>query len=309
MPAPGRRFAAISAVSAVAVLLVALHAPAVFAQRQLGKIQPLNPAPKPPEQTESRNAEPPKVGKVEPISPALCQDMKLHGVLTAEAPVGCARLSLVTFQYFGFDNHVHDDGQVVVMDAAAPHVLGIFAKLEAMRFPIAKARLMDRYDGDDEAAMADDNTSAFNGRKIVGGSSISLHAYGLAIDLNPIQNPFVRRAGANLKFDPAAGIEYANRTKDRPWKMPRLGLAESVIDVFADGGFLIWGGYWNDPVDYQHFQVGRSFAEQLTRLPPVQAANVFNAHLERYRACRAGPAHSSRTECVAGSTPGGRPDF
>ena len=219
MPAPNRHFAPVSAVSAVVLLLVVLHAPAAPA-------------------TGPRSAEEPRVGNVEPISPALCKDMKLHKVLTAPAPVGCARLSLVTFRYFGFDGAVHDNGQVVVMDAAAPHVLGIFAKLEAMRFPIAKARLMDRYDGDDDAAMADDNTSAFNGRKIVGGSSISLHAYGLAIDLNPIQNPFVRRAGANLKFDPPAGIEYANRTKDRPWKMLRPGLAESVIDVFADGGFL-----------------------------------------------------------------------
>jgi hypothetical protein len=289
MPAPSRFFPPITAASAVAVLLVALHAPAAFAMQ--------------------RNADEPKAGKVEPISPALCKDMKLHKVLTADAPVGCARLSLVAFRYFGFDGAVHDDGQVVVMDAAAPHVLGIFAKLEAMRFPIAKAQLMDRYDGNDDAAMADDNTSAFNGRKIVGGSSISLHAYGLAIDVNPVQNPFVTRSGANLKFDPPGGIDYANRTKDRPWKAPHLGLAESVIDVFADGGFLIWGGYWSDPVDYQHFQVGRSLAEELARLPAAQAADVFNAHLERYRACRAGPAHSSRAACVAASTPGGRPDF
>jgi hypothetical protein len=285
MRAQSRRVASIGALSAAAaaLLLVAVKATAA--------------------------ASPERPGKIEAISPALCEDMKLHKVLTAQAPVGCARLSLVTFGYFGFDGAVHDNGQVVVMDAAAPHVLGIFAKLEEMRFPIAKAKLMNQYGGNDDASMADDNTSALNARRIVGGSSISLHAYGLAIDINPVQNPFVTRSGTSLKFDPPAGSAYANRFNDRPWKKARPGMAESVIDVFADGGFLIWGGYWDDPVDYQHFQVGRSLAEQLVRLPPVQAAKAFDAHLDRYRACRAGPAHVSRATCVANSTPGGRPDF
>lgn len=282
MHAQSRYFAPICAlVVAAALLLIAAHA-AAAASRE-------------------------RPGKIEAISAALCEEMKLHKVLTADAPVGCARLSLVDFPYFGFDGHVHGDGEIVVMDAAAPYVLGIFAKLQEMRFPIAKARLMDRYDGNDDAAMADDNTSAFNARKIAGSSSISLHAYGLAIDINPVQNPSLRLSGAAPKFSPPSGIAYANRFNDRPWKSARAGMVEIVIDVFADGGFLIWGGYWDDPVDYQHFQVGRSLAQELARLPPTQAAAAFTAAVERYRACRAGNA--SRTECVAKSTPNGHPDF
>src|SRR2546423_5276976 len=196
MPALHRHFGTIGALSAAAaVLLVAANATTAFAmQRQPGKIQPVYPAESKARKLEVPGPDQAKAGKIEPISPALCENMKIHKVLTAEAPIGCARLNLVTFRYFGFDGRIHDDGEVVVMDAAAPHVLGIFAKLEEMRFPIAKAKLMDHYDGNDDASMADDNTSAFNGRKIVGGSSISLHAYGLAIDVNPIQNPFVRRS-------------------------------------------------------------------------------------------------------------------
>jgi hypothetical protein len=283
-PAPRRYVAPTCVVSAaVAVLLVASSVAALAMQT--------------------------KPGTIEAVSPALCEDMRIHKVLTSEAPVGCSRLSLVTFPYFGFDGRVHGDGEIVVMDAAAKHVAGIFSKLAEMRFPIAKAKLMNRYDGNDDAAMADDNTSAFNARKIVGGSAISLHAYGLAIDINPVQNPFVTRSGTSLKFDPPAGIAYANRFNDRPWKEARPGMAESVIDVFADGGFLIWGGYWSDPIDYQHFQAGRSLARELAGLPPAQAASAFDAVVERYRACRAGSAHASRTACVANSTPGGRPDF
>jgi hypothetical protein len=274
-------------------------------------------APKATPKTESRTESRPAIeaapapmtrtGAAEPISAALCDDMKRHKVLTPDAPVGCARLSLVRFSYVGFDGQIHSDGEIVVMDVAAEHVLRIFAKLQEMRFPIARAKLLNHYDGNDDASMAEDNTSAFNARKIVGGSSLSLHAYGLAIDLNPIQNPYVKRSGPTLTFDPPAGAEYANRFNDRPWKTARPGLAEAVIDVFADQGFLIWGGYWGDPIDYQHFQVTRSLAEQLARLPQAQAQAEFERFVERYRNCRSSAA-SSRPACIMASSRTGRPD-
>jgi hypothetical protein len=84
-------------------------------------------------------------------------------------------------------------------------------------------------------------------------------------------------------------------------------LAEAVIDVFADQGFLIWGGYWGDPIDYQHFQVTRSLAEQLARLPQAQAQAEFERFVERYRNCRSSAA-SSRPACIMASSRTGRPD-
>jgi D-alanyl-D-alanine carboxypeptidase len=248
-----------------------------------------------------------KADSIEPISPMLCQDMKVHKVLTDGAPVGCPRLSLVKFSYFGFDEQIHRDGEIMVMDAAAEHALQIFSKLKEMHFPIAKATLLNHYDGNDDASMADDNTSAFNARKIVGGTSLSLHAYGLAIDINPIQNPYAKRSGRAMTFDPPSGAEYANRFNDRPWKIARPGMAESVIDVFADQGFLIWGGYWSDPVDYQHFQVTRSLAEELARVAPLEAHTEFEGFVERYGACR--NRSSSRAACVMNSTRTGKPDY
>jgi hypothetical protein len=187
-------------------------------------------------------------GTIKAISPAMCEDMKLHHILGHDPPVGCERLKLVKFAYVGFDLTSHEDGEIVVMDAAAPHVLRIFNTLHDIRFPLAKARLINHYDGNDAASMADNNTSAFNDRMITEGAAISLHAYGLAIDINPIQNPYVLRTGDALTFQPPAGAEYANRLNDRPWKEFRPGMAEAVIDVFADNGFLIWGGYWDNPI-------------------------------------------------------------
>jgi D-alanyl-D-alanine carboxypeptidase len=241
-----------------------------------------------------------KAGSVVPISQSLCEDMKLHQVLNPKGPVGCDRLNLINFSYVDFSGRLLDDGEIVVMDAAAEHVLDIFTALRKIRFPIAKARLMNHYDGNDDASMADNNTSAFNVRDITGGATLSLHAYGLAIDINPVQNPFAKRSGPTLTFSPPVGVENANRLNDRPGKPTRLGMAEAVIDIFADHGFLIWGGYWDDPIDYQHFQVSRKLAERLAKLPPDQARAVYDRQARRYRTCRRtlpqGP--QSRAKCI-----------
>lgn len=235
-----------------------------------------------------------------PVDRALCADMKAHNVIRAGAVVGCERLSLIRFSYVGYDGGVHADGEIMVMDAVAENVLRIFTKLREMRFPIAKARLINNYDGNDDASIADDNTSAFNSRNVAGTNALSLHAYGLAIDLNPLENPYVQYSGGKPIFSPPAGAAYTNRLKGQPEKQFRLGLAEAVIDVFADEGFVVWGGTWKSSTDYQHFQVGRGLAAQLARLAPGEAKTAFTQHVERYRACRRkGGAGSDRSSCIA----------
>ena len=205
--------------------------------------------------------------------------MRSTKVLNPGAPVGCERLRLVRFSYVGFDGSPHDDGELVVLDAVADHVLEIFVTLRSRAFPIASARLMNRYNGDDDASMARNNTSAFNVRRVEGTSSMSLHAYGVAIDLNPIQNPYVERAAQGIEISPPAGTAYVSRQNRRP------GMAEAVIDVFAHHGFAQWGGYWPRGIDYQHFQVGRRLASQLVKLPYPKARAAFELHVERVRAC------------------------
>jgi D-alanyl-D-alanine carboxypeptidase len=216
---------------------------------------------------------------VAPISMELCRDMKLHHVLNPGAVVGCDRLRLVNFGYIGFDGQLHNDGEIVVMDAVADHVLKIFVTLRNRRFPIEKAKLMNSYDGNDDASMVDNNTSAFNDRKVAGTTAISVHAYGLAIDVNPIQNPYVEHSRGILTFSPKAGARYADR------KRTQSGMAETVVDVFADHGFATWGGHWRS-ADYQHFQVSRKMADQLARRSSAEAQTLFDRYVEAYRACR-----------------------
>jgi hypothetical protein len=226
---------------------------------------------------------------VSAVPAELCGEMVRHKTLIEGKPVSCSRLSHIRFSYFGFDNTVHADGEIVVLDAVAHHVAAIFDALLDRRFPIAKARLMNQYDGDDDAADVDNNTSSFNDRVVAGTNTLSLHAYGAAIDLNPVQNPFVKLTGGNREASPAEGKPYLDRNAAKP------GMAESVIDIFADNGFSIWGGDWHDPIDYQHFQLRRAFAEQLARISAADAKAVFAKQVERYRQCRR--SGKGRKEC------------
>ncbi|MEA2840792.1 MAG: hypothetical protein QOF41_2122 [Methylobacteriaceae bacterium] len=212
-----------------------------------------------------------RADSISPVAPALCADMQAHHVLQANAPVGCERLALVRFAYIGLDGREHEDGEVVVLDAVADQVAAIFADLRARRFPLQQARLMNAYNGDDDASLAANNTSAFNDRNVIGTGSVSMHAYGLAIDVNPVQNPAYDRVGGRRMLVPKAGADYADRKRVRP------GMAESVIDVFAAHGFTIWGGRFRDP-DYQHFQIERALAQKLLRLPQAEARAMFNSY-------------------------------
>jgi hypothetical protein len=229
-----------------------------------------------------------------PISKEFCEQMKIHKTLTSNSAVGCERLALVKFSYLGFDGQVHRDGEIVVLDAAADRVARIFEALLSKRFPIEKARPVNVYEGDDDASMADNNTSSFNDRPVSGGTSLSMHAYGLAIDLNPVQNPFIQREHGTSQVSPKASESYLKRSDVRP------GMAEAILDVFADNGFSTWGGDWSNPIDYQHFQVSRNLAQKLIHASPSNAAAIFESQVEQYHRCR--QSGQSRKLCSAGST-------
>jgi hypothetical protein len=230
---------------------------------------------------------------VSAVSADLCGEMVRHKTLIEGKPVSCSRLSLIRFSYFGFDNAVHSDGEIVVLDAVAHRVAAIFDALLDRRFPIAKAHLMNYYDGDDDAADVDNNTSSFNDRVVAGTNTLSLHAYGAAIDLNPVQNPFVKMTGGKREASPAEGKPYLDRNAAKP------GMAEPVVELFADNGFSIWGGDWHDPIDYQHFQLSRTLAEQLTRVSAAEAKGIFERQVEHYRQCRR--SGKGRKECGSGT--------
>lgn len=174
------------------------------------------------------------------IDAALTQ--RMHYSYRAGCPVPLRDLRYMTISYIGFDGQPHT-GQLVVHADAVPAIARIFQKLYTAGFPVRRMRLIDDYRGSDDASMADDNTSAFNCRRVDGSTSWSQHAYGRAIDINPIENPYVQ----GTHVDPPAGRPYATRSPYRKGMVSR-----TVIDAFAVQGWG-WGGSFRYSKDYQHF--------------------------------------------------------
>lgn len=218
-----------------------------------------------------------------------CDLLRKSQVVSVENPIDCSRLRTVSFTYLGYDQQLHQ-GQFVVIDAIAKHVKNLMNDLLRQNFPISKAQPMRVYRGDDQASMDDNNSSAFNGRPIKNSSRWSMHAYGAAIDINPLENPYIEIEESGLiVVSPSKGARYSvNRSAYRPNKVRRQGLVESVVDVFAHHGFFIWGGDWNYPIDYQHFQFGpRSYIEKIAALRYEQSVDEIDKNIALYRKCRA----------------------
>lgn len=211
-----------------------------------------------------------------------CKGMRDNKVLSSENPVKCERLAQVTFRYKDFDGALRDDGKLVVLDVVAPQVQGIFDALLQRGFPLNKVTPLESYQGDDEASMRDNNSSAFNGRAMTGGSGWSKHAYGVAIDINPLQNPYIGKDAEQqtIVLPPAARAGYLKRTP------LRAGMAEAAQDIFFGHGFMIWGGNWKQPIDYQHFEIGsRDFIARLLSLPLETARREFTSYAASYTSC------------------------
>jgi D-alanyl-D-alanine carboxypeptidase len=159
-------------------------------------------------------------------------------------PVELARLRLLTVSYWGFDHEVHR-GQLIVNQSAASALTRAFRLLFAARYPIRQMRPVEAFGGSDERSMRADNTSAFNCRRVRGTTSWSQHAYGLAVDVNPVENPEV--LGGFV--DPPTAAVWADRSRRNP-AMIRHG--DAAWQAFSAVGWR-WGGDWTYPKDYQHF--------------------------------------------------------
>jgi D-alanyl-D-alanine carboxypeptidase-like protein len=163
-------------------------------------------------------------------------------------PVGLNQLRLLTVRHLGFDGAVHR-GRLVVNRDSARDIVRVMRRLYQLRFPIRQMRLVDAYGADDNRSMAADNTSAFNCRFVAGSPGVwSEHAYGQAIDLNPIENPYVTESGY---VSPPAGARYADRSRRVHGLVRRGG---PVVAAFARAGWA-WGGNWSGARDYQHFSL------------------------------------------------------
>jgi poly-gamma-glutamate synthesis protein (capsule biosynthesis protein) len=186
---------------------------------------------------------------VEPITPFLRQRMRSSH--HAGCPVPWRQLRYLQMSYVGFDGRSHI-GELVVAAAYARDVVGVFRELYDARWPVRRMRLVDAYGGDDDRSMAADNTSGFNCRRVQGSKKWSDHAFGAAIDLNPVQNPYLTgsavvppgsRRFAALDRSPGASVPEGTIRSD-----------DVVVRAFAAIGWE-WGGSWAQP-DFQHFSAG-----------------------------------------------------
>ena len=160
----------------------------------------------------------------------------------AGCPVGPAQLRVLRVSYWGFDGRSRL-GSIVVSRRVADDVVAVFRQLWAVRFPIRRLRPVSAYRGSDDASMAADNTSGFNCRFVGGTSRWSLHAYGEAIDVNPVENPYVRGSYVS----PPTGRALADR-RDRYRKGMAIG-GGVLVRAFASIGWR-WGASFGD---FQHF--------------------------------------------------------
>lgn len=161
-------------------------------------------------------------------------------------------LNYVGLLYIDF-NGMTQQGELICNRALAQDMVEIFYELYQNGYQIERIRLIDDYGGDDIASMKDNNTSCFNYRVIDGTTSLSNHAYGLAIDINPFYNPYVifdRNGAEYIYISPDGSEKYADRSQDFIGKIDENDLC---YRLFISHGFT-WGGDWNTKKDYQHFE-------------------------------------------------------
>jgi hypothetical protein len=159
-------------------------------------------------------------------------------------PVPLRDLRAVSLRHWAFDGSVRT-GTLIVHRTAARDLVQVFRRLYASRFPIRRMVPVDAYGGSDFRSIEADNTSAFNCRFVEGTSRWSEHAYGRAIDVNPIENPYV--SGGRTSH--AASGPYVRRTPVRPGMAVEGGALVRAFDAVGWG----WGGRWSGIKDYQHF--------------------------------------------------------
>lgn len=141
-------------------------------------------------------------------------------------------------------------GELVCNEAISDDLLEIFRTLYDAAYPIERMVLIDEYDAQDGPSMRANNSSAFNFRFIAGTTKLSNHSRGMAVDINPLYNPYVRVRDGRTVVDPAEAAPYADRTRDFPYKIDGDDLC---CREFIRHGFT-WGGHWKSLKDYQHFE-------------------------------------------------------
>lgn len=177
--------------------------------------------------------------------PEAVKDRMQGKSMPEKARISYDELRYLTLFYYDFEGKTQQ-GEMVCNKAIAHDLLCIFRTLFAEAYPINSIRLVDDFDASDEASMQANNSSCFNYRTIAGSWRLSQHAFGMAVDINPLQNPCVR----GTRIRPSTAIDYVDRSKNFPHKIDEKDFCKKTFDSF---GFR-WGGHWRSVKDYQHFE-------------------------------------------------------
>ncbi len=200
---------------------------------------------------------------ISPITPTIKSRMLRGHSWHRGCPVPLSSLRYLQMTYRGFDGRDHS-GKMIVHANVANEVTQIFGELYRSGYPIRKMRLVSRYQANDHASIEADNTSAFNCRAVTGGTKWSNHSYGTAIDINPLENPYISRSG---HIAHRASLKYRKRAHIGPHPRSVIVRGDTIIRVFKNKGWR-WGGDWRRVKDYQHFDKPGA---QRGRIPHVPA--------------------------------------
>lgn len=213
-------------------------------------------------------------------------------VWSESCPVSMDRLRLVSFPFYDFDGGTQQ-GNMIVLDAVANNVLNIMESLYKMKFPMEEITPIGSYmiNLKEDVPKEHNNSASFHCRDIKNTDIYSIHSFGLAIDINPKQNPYViivdpdseevknrtPQTGQSVAVEPFEGAFYLNRTNKRPGM---ITYNDEVVKLFYDNGFIIWGGNWNFPLDSQHFQPSREMANLLALMSREDAEYFFKIYIK-----------------------------
>lgn len=187
---------------------------------------------------------------IDPLPASLQREMRGE-TWRPGCPVPLEDLALLRFNHWDFDGEI-ERGPMVVNDAVAEDVLGVFETLFEARFPIARVVLAKRFRPNADPDSRTSVTASFNCRPVVTpdgpGDTFSQHSYGLAVDVNSLQNPYVRDDGyVRNRF----ARPYVDRSQDLPGMIHD---GDVVVRAFAAIGWA-WGGHWHSGQDYMHFSL------------------------------------------------------
>jgi hypothetical protein len=163
-----------------------------------------------------------------------------------DCPVTIDELRYLTMSFWGFDGRPHT-GEMIVNASIADEVVGVFEQLFEARYPIEEMRIATRDDLDAPPTGDGNMTTSFVCRDVVGGNEFSQHAFGLAVDINPFQNPYIK---GDVVL-PELATSYTDRSVVKPGMHVEEGPAVAAFDEIGWG----WGGRWRTLKDFQHFSL------------------------------------------------------